>query len=184
MALVCDARDQIEHPLHIRATEIDRKEDDFKSLLVRVRGRFNGKVNGLFERPAVGVLDDVFARGHLHHDAGHAAIDGPLHIVDHASGERENLRTEVPLHDLLDRRFVAGRHHGHSGFDPMNAGCRQALGDPDLFILGEDDSRLLFPVAQSDVVKFNLLGEMQLALNGWFIVPRAGEPLFCLPRLI
>ncbi len=121
-----------------------------------VGGRFDREVDGLFERPLVGVLDDVRAGRNFHHDAGDAAIDGALHVVDHAARERENLRTQLALDDLLDGRGVARRDHRHAGFDAVHAGFSQSFRDADLVVLGEDDAGLLLAVAQGDVVKLDL----------------------------
>ena len=136
------------------------------------------------QRPLVGVFDDVRARRHFHHDARHAAIDGALHVVHHAAREREDLRTQVALHDFLDRRRIARRHHRHAGFDAVHAGFGQPFGDADLVVLGEDHAGLLLAVAQRDVVKLHLLGEMQLLAHRLREIPRADIPLICLPGFL
>ncbi len=121
VAFVCDAQDQIEHPIHFRAREIDGEKYDFEPLLMRERRGLNGKIDGLFHRPLIRVLDDVLAGRHFHHDAGNAAIHGALHVVHHAARKRENLRAKISLHDFLDGRFIARRHDGHARLDAMNS---------------------------------------------------------------
>jgi hypothetical protein len=184
VAFVGDAQDQIENPFHFRASKVDGEKHDFEPLLVRESGRLNGKINGFLHRPFIRVLDNVLAGRHFHHDAGNAAIQRSLHVVDHAAGKGENLRAEVSLHDLLDRRFVAWRHHRHPGLNPVNPGFRQRLRDPDLVILCEDDAGLLFAVTQRDIVKFDLLREMELALNCFVEIPGTDKPFVCFPRLL
>ena len=109
----------------------------------------------------------------------HAAIDRALDVVHHAAGERENLRAEIALYDFFDGRGVAGRNHRHAGFDAVHAGFGQPFGNADLVVLGEDDAGLLLAIAQGDVVKLNLLGEMQLLANGVIEVPGTDKPLIC-----
>ncbi len=63
----------------------------------------------------------------------------------------------------------------------MHARFGQAFGNPDLLILGEDDAGLLLAVAQGNVVKLDLLGEMELLDHRLGKVPRADEPLIGFP---
>ncbi len=146
-------------------------------------GRLNRQIDGLLKRPLIRVLNDVLARRHLHHNSGDAAIERAFHVIHHAAGESENLRTELSLHDFLDRRFVAWRYHRHPGFNPVNSGFREPLGNPDLVVLREDDSGLLLPVPQSDIVKFDLLRKMKLPANCFIEVPGAHKPFIRFPRL-
>ena len=114
----------------------------------------------------------------------HPAIDGALDVVHHAAGEGEDLRPQVSLDDFLDRGSIARRHHRHARFNAMNTGFGQRFGDPDLVVFREDDAGLLFAVAQRDVVKLDLLREMELIAHRALKVPRANEPLICLPRFL
>jgi hypothetical protein len=75
MAFGGHASDEIEHPGHVRASEVDRKEDDLQTLLVRIRRRFDREVDRLLEWPLIRVLNDVLARRYFHDDARHAAVD-------------------------------------------------------------------------------------------------------------
>ena len=47
VAFVGDARDQVQHPVDFRAGEVDREEDDFEALRVRVGRRFDRQIDGL-----------------------------------------------------------------------------------------------------------------------------------------
>src|SRR5580704_14148260 len=66
----------------------------------------------------------------------------------------------------------------------MISGLGQRFGAPDLVVFGEDDAGLLFAVAQRDVVKLDLLRKMELIAHGALKVPRADEPLICLPGFL
>ncbi len=89
-----------------------------------------------------------------------------LHVIDHAAGEGEDLRSEIALYDFFDGSGVARRNHGHAGFDAVHARFGQPFGDADLVVFGEDDAGLLLAVAQRNVVKLDLLGEMELLTDG------------------
>ena len=151
---------------------------------MRVGRGFDGEVDGFFQRPLVGVLDDVRAGRNFHHDALDAAIHGALDVVHHAARERENLRAEVALHDFLDGGGVARRHDGHARFDAVHAGFGEPLGDADFVVFREDDAGLLLAVAQRDVVKFDLLGKMKLLADGALKVPGADKPLDLSSRVL
>jgi hypothetical protein len=60
----------------------------------------------------------------------------------------------------------------------------QSFGDADLVVFREDDSGLLLAVSQRNVVKLDLLGEFKTAVHSRIEIPRAYEPLVCLPWLI
>ena len=184
VSFVRDAQDQVEHPVHFSAGEVDREEHDFQALLMRVFRRFDGQVNRLFHGPLVCVLDDVLAGRNFHDHTLHAAIHGALDVVHHAARKGENFRAEVALHDILDGRGVTGRNHGHARFDAVHAGFGQSFGDADLVVLREDHAGLLFAVAQRHVVKLNLLRELKIGIYCGIKIPRAYEPLICLPRCI
>ena len=66
----------------------------------------------------------------------------------------------------------------------MHAGFRQAFGDPDLVVFGEDDAGLLLAIAQGDVVDLDLLGEMELSADGVVEVPGADKPFICFPGFL
>jgi hypothetical protein len=179
-----NAVDQVQDPVDFGAAEIDREEHHLQTLRVRVGGGLDRKLDGFLELPLVGVLNDVSARWHLHHDAGDAAIDSALHVIYHATGERENLGTELALDDLLDGRGVARLDHRHPGFDTVHAGFSQPFGDADFIVLGEDDASLLLAIAQCDVVKFDLLREMKLRADGFREIPRTNKPFIGFPRFL
>ncbi len=132
----------------------------------------------------VGVLDDVLARGHLHHHARDAGIHGPLYVVHHAARESEDLRAKIPLDDLLDRRCVVWRHHGHAGLNSVDSSFGQALGNAYLVFLCESDACLLLAVSQGDIVDLDLVWEVEIGPNLIGEVPGAHKPVFGFPLLI
>ena len=95
VAFLGDALDQIQEPVDIRARGIDGKEDRVKAVLLGVLGCLDRQTDGFFQRPFVGVLDDVIAGRHFHDDAIDAAIDRPLDVFFHAAAEGEDLRAEA-----------------------------------------------------------------------------------------
>ena len=92
MTFVRDAQDQVENPFHFGPAEVDGEENDFQALRMCVGGGFDGQIDGAFDRPFVGVFDDVLAGRHFHDNPGDAAIDRALDVVHHAAGEGKDLR--------------------------------------------------------------------------------------------
>ena len=111
----------------------------------------------------------------------HAAVRRPLHIVHDAAAEAEDLRTEIALHDLPDRRFIHGGDGRHARLDAVHARFRQLFGNPDFIILAVNNPRLLLPVAQGDVVDPHLLGRIETLRHLLQVVPGTDEPVIRLP---
>ncbi len=176
--------DQIQNPVDFGAGEVDGKEDDLQALFVSKGRRFNGQVDGLLQRPFVGVFDDVFARGDLHHHPGNASIHGPLHIVNHATRESKDLGSQIPRDDLSDRCRIIGRDDGHAGLNAVDAGFSQRLGNANLVILGEGNAGLLLAVSESDVMDLDLVREVEGSLDLLGKIPGAHKPVFGFPGLI
>src|SRR5215469_1321729 len=181
VTFVRHTRDQVQHPLHFGAAEVNRKEHHFEALRMRVGGGLDGKIDSLFELPTVSVLNDVGAGRNFHHDALYAAIDGALHIVNHAAGKRENLGAELAPDDFLDGGGIAGRYNRHAGFNAVHARFSQTFGDANLVVHGEDHAGLLLAIAQRDIMELDLLGEMKLLANRLLKIPRAHKPFIGLP---
>ena len=176
MAVAGDRPHQFQVLLRARAGRVDREEGDRDALAVRVGGRLDGELDGALDRPAVAELDQVPAGWDLHHDAGHAAVDGALDVVEHAARERVDHRGQPERRDAPDRLLVVSGHRWQAGLDPVHAGLRERLGDPDLVVRGELDAGLLFAVAQRHVVDLDVRRQPQGPGDRGVMVPRAGEP--------
>ena len=66
----------------------------------------------------------------------------------------------------------------------MDTGFGQSFGDANFIFLIKDDSRLLLAIAQRDVVKLDLLREVELIAHRALKVPRADKPLIRLPGFL
>ena len=176
-----DALEQVEVLHQPGPRRVDREERDREPELVRQARRLDRCVDRPLDRPAVGLLDKVVARGDLHHHAVDAAVGGALHVVDHAAGEGVDLRREPHLHHLADRRLVGGRDRWEAGLDAVDAGLGERLGDPELVVLREHDARLLLPVAQGHVVDLDRGRQVERLADLRQEVPGAGEPSIGVP---
>ena len=127
------------------------------------------------------MFDQMGTGRDLDHDAFDTAVHSLFHIVHHAAGETENLRTEIPFNDLLDRRFIRRGDGRHARLDPMHAYFSQLFSDTHFIVFREDHACLLFAVTERDIVNRHLLRGGEIL--GYFaqIVPRAHKPIFSLP---
>ena len=66
----------------------------------------------------------------------------------------------------------------------MDPGFGQLFGDRDLLVAPEDNSGLLFAIAQGDVMDTDLLWEVDGLKYLLIVVPGTGEPLVGLPSLL
>lgn len=79
--------------------------------------------------------------------------------------EGKNLGFRKAAGYFIHRLEILPGYSGHARLDAGNAGLNQLFGDVKLILLGEDNPRRLFAIAQSSVVNFyGALGQ-RLLLN-------------------
>ena len=149
--------DDLHQRVEVGAGRVDGKEDGVQAQLVGQAGGID-EVDRLFQRPAVGVLDDVVAGRDLDDDAGYAAVGRQPDVVDDAAAEGKDLGPKVALDDLTDGLLILLGDSGHPGFDAVHASLGQGLGDADLVVATQRESGLLLAVAQGHVVNLDLGG--------------------------
>ena len=181
VAFLADLLDQVERPLDFGAREVDREEHHFEAVVVRELCGLDRGFDRLLQRPAIGELEHVLARRDLHDDAVDAGVDRALDVFLHAPREGEDLGPEVALDDFLDGVVVGRRHDRHAGFDAVDAGFGEALGDADLFVLGKNNAGLLLAVAQRYVVDLDIFRELKILRHLRRVIPFTNEPVVGFP---
>ena len=140
---------------------VDGEERDLEPIVVCVLGGLDRGLDGAFQRPLVGLLDQMVAGGDLHHHAGHATLERQLDVRHQAPAEGVDLGRQAFGGHPLDGLGVGRGYRGETGLDPMDPGLGQCHCDPHLVISGELDTRLLLPVTQRDVVDLHFVRDLE-----------------------
>ena len=179
-----DPLDQAQEPVDVRTRGVNREERHVQALLVCEACRLDGQIRGFLHRPPVRVFHKVLRRRYLNGYAVDSAIDGPLHVIDHAATEHEYLRAKVAADYFLDGCLVVWRDRRCAGLYPVDACLGKLLCDIHLLVLLEDNTGLLLAVPQRDVVDPHARRWIELLRHFGQEVPRADEPAFRFPGLV
>ena len=125
---------QIQQPVDVRASGINREKYRVQSGFFGRLGGGDRQLNGFFQRPFIALFDQVFAGWNFNNDAVYTAIGRQFDIRNHTARKTKYFGVQVAFDDFPDRRLVIGGYRRHSGLDAVNTDFRQFFGDLD-FVL-------------------------------------------------
>ena len=171
--------DQVQHPVDFGAGKSIGKNTTSRPLRARTRG-LDRQIDGLFQRPLVGVLEMCLLDG-----TSITMPSTPQSTARLTSSfmQRERRRSVGPRLRLTISLMasLSWRHDRHAGFDAVDAGLGQPFGDANLIVLAEDHAGLLLAVAQRDVVDLDLFGELKILRHLRRVIPFTNEPVVGFP---
>ena len=103
----------------------------------------------------------MFAGRNFNDNAVHTAISRQFNIRNHTARKTKDLGAQVAFDDFSNGRLVIGGYRRHAGFDAVNTDFGKLFGDLDFIVFFQNDSGLLLPVTQGNVMNFDGFGRFK-----------------------